>query len=83
MHSKHMQNAPWRFAPGDWFAFFAQHGWAAKETRYLVEEGERLKRPISLPFLLKALLAARRWLVRPERRNQMKRSVGYVVFEPK
>ena len=27
-----MQNAPFKFAPGDWFGFFRQHGWQSKES---------------------------------------------------
>jgi hypothetical protein len=30
--------------PDDWFAFFAAHGWRAREVRYLPEEGARLGR---------------------------------------
>ena len=41
-----MQNAPFRFTPDDWFGFFAVHGWALREIRYLVEEARRLRRPI-------------------------------------
>jgi len=27
-------NSPFKFAPGDWFAFFNDHGWALKQIRY-------------------------------------------------
>lgn len=28
-----MQNAPFKFVPGDWFGFFEQHGWQSREIR--------------------------------------------------
>ena len=44
-----MQNAPFKFTPPDWFAFFASHGWQCKRIGYLVEEAEHLGRPIKPP----------------------------------
>jgi hypothetical protein len=35
---RNRKNAAFRFEPGDWFSFFEQHGWKAKQVRYLVEE---------------------------------------------
>lgn len=45
-----MQNAPFRFEPGDWHGFFREHGWQAGEGRYLMEESERLGRPMPIPW---------------------------------
>ena len=49
-YRKKMQNAPFKFNPEDWFLFFKNLGWKAKETRYLVEESEKLGRPIPIPW---------------------------------
>lgn len=43
------ENAPIRFRPGDWLAFFARRGWTAKEIRFLMTEGERHGRPPPVP----------------------------------
>ncbi len=49
-----MENAPFLFAPPDWFGFFHQHGWRESDIRYLSEEAERLKRPPSCRFALRS-----------------------------
>ena len=57
-------NAPFRFRPGDWFGFFAIHGWRPREVRYLPEEGIRLGRTAPLPrrmrWMLRSLGRSRR-----------------------
>ena len=42
-------NAPIRLRPDDWLGFFAARGWAPKEIRYLMPEGERHHRPPPVP----------------------------------
>jgi methyltransferase (TIGR00027 family) len=76
-----MQNAPFRFTPDDWFGFFAVHGWALKEIRYLVEEANRLHRPIRLPLIQRWLVTLRTRFGSPEHRTALRRSVGYAVLE--
>jgi methyltransferase (TIGR00027 family) len=74
---RQMTNAPFRFQPGDWHAFFGAHGWRAKTTRYYGEEGARHRRrpPFSWKWrLLGALMPARV-------RERMRRSYGYSVLE--
>jgi methyltransferase (TIGR00027 family) len=78
-----MRNAPFRFTPNDWFAFFQEHGWSAKEIRYLAEEGDRLRRPIQLPLLWRLLLKARAISVSKERRAAFRKFAAYVMLEPK
>jgi len=77
-----MQNAPWRFQPRDYDAFFASHGWKRQETRYLAIEAQRLNRPPPLPWLL-------RWWIRmawpfapQDKRDALRKMAGYVLFEP-
>ena len=77
-----MANAPFKFKPDDWFGFFARHGWRPRERRYLVEEGQRLGRGLPIPRPLMALLALRARFMSRERREKMRRALGYVVLEP-
>jgi methyltransferase (TIGR00027 family) len=76
------KNAPFKFKPADWFAFFLEHGWRVKEMRYLAEEGDRLKRRAQPPFLLKAVLSVRMLLLSKERRAELKKLAGYALLEP-
>jgi methyltransferase (TIGR00027 family) len=78
-----IRNAPFLFAPADWFGFFGQHGWRAKEVHYLAEEGERLKRPIPLPWPAQAVSAVARLFMSRERHDALRRFAGYVVLEPR
>ena len=48
--AKHMQNAPFRFQPDDWFGFFRERGWGARYVRYIPDEASRLGRPFPLPL---------------------------------
>ncbi len=77
-----MQNAPWKFLPGDWFAFFREHGWHAKEIRYVAEEADRLQRPIQLPLLPRVIWKTRSFFSSKERRLAFRRLSGYVLLEP-
>ncbi len=77
-----MQNAPFKFTPPDWFAFFASHGWQSKRIGYLVEEAERLGRPIQLPGLLGAMMKLRAIFVSKERREAFRKFQAYVLLGP-
>jgi len=79
---RHMKAAPFLFEPGDWFAFFAAHGWRAAETVYLAPEGRRLGRPAPLARWLKLLLRIQRLLAPPEKRDGFGKSAGYVLLHP-
>jgi methyltransferase (TIGR00027 family) len=78
-----MRNAPFKFAPDDWFGFFRQHGWQAKEVRYLVDEGERLGRPIPLPWPLRVAARIGMLFMPKAKRDEMRRFAGYVLLEPR
>jgi methyltransferase (TIGR00027 family) len=80
--SKKTLNAPFQFKPADWFGFFREHGWQAKEIRYLAEEGERLKRSPRFPLGLKIAIRVRRLLASKERRERFKKVAGYALLEP-
>jgi len=76
-----MQNAPFKFTPKDWFAFFAAHGWRQKSIGYIAEEAERLGRPIKLPGIMGALMKLRSLFASPERRAAFRRFQAYVLLE--
>jgi len=76
-----MRNAPFKFAPADWFDFFKQHGWHAQEIRYYGEEAERLARPFPLPRRWRLLLGLARLWMSSARQTAMRRSAGYVLLE--
>jgi O-methyltransferase involved in polyketide biosynthesis len=83
LRRKFMRNAPFQFAPKDWFGFFAAHGWKAKEVRYISEEADRLGRPIPLPLWLKLWVRVAGVFVSHARRERMKRFAAYVLLVPK
>jgi methyltransferase (TIGR00027 family) len=76
------KNAPFKFKPADWSAFFREHGWRAKEMRYVSEEGDRLKRPARVPLFLKAMMLFRMIFASKERLAQFKKFAGYALMEP-
>jgi methyltransferase (TIGR00027 family) len=80
---KFMRNAPFQFAPKDWFAFFAEHGWKASEVRFISEEAERLGRPIPLPLWLRLWVRAANVFASRQRRERMRRFAAYVLLVPK
>jgi methyltransferase (TIGR00027 family) len=80
--SKKMKNAPFRFAPDDWFGFFEERGWKPTKVRYLAEEGERMHRPIPFPRLFRAWVAFTGLFATAEPRAALKRFVAYATLEP-
>ncbi|HVO32629.1 MAG TPA: SAM-dependent methyltransferase [Elusimicrobiota bacterium] len=78
--SRVMKNAPFRFEPRDYFAFFAAHRWVPEDVGYLAEEGQALGRPFPMPFYLKLWLRLIKPLVPPARRRAMTRFAGFVLF---
>jgi len=80
--TKKTQNAPFKFKPTDWFAFFRGHGWKVKEMRYLAEEGERRKRAVRLPAMMRMIRRIRLLFASKERREALKKLAGYVLLEP-
>jgi methyltransferase (TIGR00027 family) len=76
-----MQNAPFKFMPKDWFAFFGAHGWRTKRIGYLPEEAERLGRPITLPGLLGVTMKIRGLLASKARREAFRKFQAYVLLE--
>jgi methyltransferase (TIGR00027 family) len=80
---KFMRNAPFQFAPKDWFAFFTEHGWQASEVCHISEEAGRLGRPIPLPFGLRLWVKVANIFASRARRKRMRRFAAYVLLTPK
>ncbi len=70
------RNAPMIFNPPSWESFFAREGWRLVSMRYHVQEGERLGRPVPLPWWFRALAA-----VAPSRAAEARRMMGFGWFE--
>jgi methyltransferase (TIGR00027 family) len=77
-----LRNAPFKFAPADWFGFFEDHGWKPREVRYLLDEAQRHKRWIDLPLFAKVITVARRALMTRQQREAAQRFAGYILLEP-
>ncbi len=75
-----MENAPFKFAPDDYFGFFLSHGWRAKDVRYMVDAAQKFGRPP--PTWIRVMFALRGLFLSPEKREQRKNSFAYVLFEP-
>jgi O-methyltransferase involved in polyketide biosynthesis len=79
--SRRMRAAPFQFEPGDWFGFFAQHGWKLGEMRYLADEAVRQRRRMPLPPLVRLVVKTRRLLSRGKG-DGLQRSAGYALLRP-
>jgi methyltransferase (TIGR00027 family) len=77
-----LANAPFQFAPEDWFGFFAARGWQAADVRYIVEEAEKLGRPFVWPLPVRVIMATIGRFAPPERKAAMRRFAGYVLLKP-
>ena len=75
-----MENAPFKFAPEDFFGFFLSHGWQAKDVRYIADAAQKLGRPA--PTWARVMFTLRGLFLSPAQRNQLKNSMAYVLFEP-
>lgn len=75
-----LENAPFKFAPEDYFGFFLSHGWQAKDVRYIANAAQKLGRPA--PTWVRVMFALRGMFLSPAARVQRKNSMAYVLFEP-
>jgi methyltransferase (TIGR00027 family) len=80
-HSKRMrlENAPFKFAPKDYYGFFLSRGWQAKEVRYIADAAQNLERPA--PAWVRVMSTLSGLFLSPEQRDQRKKSMAYVLFE--
>jgi methyltransferase (TIGR00027 family) len=75
-----IKNAPFKFAPEDYFGFFLSNGWQAKDVRYIADAAQKLGRPP--PTWVRVMFALRGLFLSPEGRSQRKNAMAYVLFEP-
>jgi methyltransferase (TIGR00027 family) len=76
--TRDLKNAPLKFYPPDWNAFFAEHGWTVKDIRYYGDEGHRLKRPYRMPWWMKLMF----FFASRERREKLRTAAGFAVLAP-
>ncbi len=76
-----MGNAQFKFDPPDWHAFFAEHGWRARDMRYIAEKARTLGRTPPLPLFARAAMALGRALGGGRRSVGFEQSMGYAVME--
>ena len=79
--SRQMRAVPFQFEPGDWFGFFATHGWKLAEMRYLADEAVRQRRRMPLPLFVRLMVKVRRLLSRGKG-DGLQRSAGYALLKP-
>jgi methyltransferase (TIGR00027 family) len=75
-----IENAPFKFAPSDYFGFFHSHGWQARDVRYIVDAARKLGRPA--PAWVRVMFTLRSLFLSREQREQWKNFMAYVLFEP-
>jgi methyltransferase (TIGR00027 family) len=78
---KHMKDAPFRFKPDDWVAFFEAHGWRRSDIRYLAVEGKKMGRRFPMPLVPRVLIFITRKFTR-KRRQGFTQFAGYAVLTP-
>lgn len=71
-------HAPVLFYPENWHAFFADHGWAVAQMRYLAEEGRRLNRPPPHSWIVRSVLR----FLPAEKHAALDRMAGYALLKP-
>jgi methyltransferase (TIGR00027 family) len=75
-----LENAPFKFAPEDYFGFFLSCGWQAKDVRYIADAAQKLGR--LPPTWVRIAFALRGLFLSAQERDQRKNSMAYVLFEP-
>ena len=76
--SRIMVNAPFRFFPTEWLAFFRQHGWVQKQIRHPGEIAMRFGRRPPLPWWARIVMK----LVSRERMAEAMKATGYLLMVP-
>ncbi len=74
-----MANAPFRFFPRDWEAFFAERGWVRKEIRYASAVAQRFRRKPPMPLIGRLLML----FISKARLEEMKKMSGFMLMTPR
>jgi methyltransferase (TIGR00027 family) len=80
---RQMSQAPFKFEPPDWQAFFAEHRWDCREMRYLVAEGRRYGRQPPLPWAARMIIKLSRLLSPAQPPGRLNRFAGYALLVPR
>ena len=72
-----MKNAPFKFYPPDWFEFFKNVGWVAKDLRFSVDIATEFKRKLPMPMIGKIIFL----FMSQQKREKASRMAGYVLME--
>jgi methyltransferase (TIGR00027 family) len=75
-----IENAPFKFAPTDYFGFFLSRGWRVKDMRYIVDAARNLRRPA--PTWIRVMFTLRGLFLSRKEYNERKNFMAYVLFEP-
>ena len=76
-----MRNTPFKFTPPDWHGFFAEHGWRARELRFLAPAARKLGRTPPLPLFPRVAMRIGRLLGGAKAAEGFEKSMGYAVME--
>jgi methyltransferase (TIGR00027 family) len=77
LHRRDVKNAPLRFGRVDWPEFYRARGWGLVEQRHLPIEGERLGRPLPMPWWFSPVHA-----LLPERaRGAIRSMIGFARLQ--
>lgn len=79
VRSLKMKNAPFRFYPEDWNAFFRNHNWIEKETNYAGDIAIEFKRSLPMPALAKIIL----WFLPAKIERRVRNRSGHMIFKRK
>ena len=74
--SKSLTNAPWQFDVKYPIAFFSQDGWKVKDNIFILDEADRIGRPLPLMFPWSLLMKLFPGIIR----NLENKTYGYVIF---
>ena len=74
--SKKLKNAPWKFQSPDPIHFFGEHGWKVVENIFILDEADRIGRPLPVSFPWTILYP----LLKKKIRKVGNKTYGYVMY---
>jgi methyltransferase (TIGR00027 family) len=75
-----LKNAPFKFAPNNWFDFFEKHGWRIKEMRYYFDESKKQRRPMPLPLIAKTFIFFKALRMSDEEKRKWRELNGFALL---
>lgn len=78
---RQMVNAPFQFFPLDWWRFFKDRNWVAKDVKYTAIESEKLGRKQPIPIWASVLFGViGRFMNKEKLRKKYQERMGYTIF---